>query len=110
MATSETTPAAMAIEETSDLGFIKATLIRMEQRLDELVAARTIKDWYSTEEFARMVDREDFTVREWARRGRIRAKKRNSGRGPHAEWVVSHDELLRYRREGLLPDVSRRPA
>jgi hypothetical protein len=49
------------------------------------------------------VERDRFTVREWARNGRIRAEKKLSGRGAHARWVVSHDELLRYQREGLLP-------
>ena len=38
-----------------------------------------------------------------ARHGRIRAEKRQSGRGKHCDWVIAHDELLRYRREGLLP-------
>lgn len=38
----------------------------------------------------------------WARLGRINAEKRNNGRGPFRSWVVSHAELLRYRREGLL--------
>lgn len=103
-------PAAVATGGESTGPGLDARLARIEQRLDELIAARTIKDWYSTVEFARLVDRNEFTVREWCRLGRINAKKSRSGRGPHASWVVSHDELQRYRREGLLPDLSRRPA
>jgi len=82
---------------------IDERLARIEQMLAALIERETIKDWYSTEEFARMVGKAEFTVREWARLGRIHAEKRQSGRGAHPAWVVSHQELLRYRREGLLP-------
>jgi excisionase family DNA binding protein len=84
--------------------------VDLEQRLEKieallcvLVERAQVRDWYTTEEFARLVGRDRFTVREWARQHRIRAAKKRSGRGAYAQWVVSHDELLRYRREGLLP-------
>lgn len=67
-------------------------------------------DWYDIDEFARLVEKAPFTVREWARLGRIHAEKRRSGRGAHPAWVVSHRELERYRREGLLPISGRKPA
>jgi Helix-turn-helix domain len=82
---------------------IEARLERMEALLMALVERETIKDWYSTDEFARLVGKAEFTVREWARLGRIHAEKRRSGRGAHPAWVVSHEELLRYRKDGLLP-------
>ena len=69
---------------------------------DLLVGQRTVKDWYSTDEIANILRRAEYTVREWCRQGRIRAKKKGSGRGKYQSWVVSHDELLRYQREGLL--------
>jgi hypothetical protein len=43
------------------------------------------------------------------RLGRIRALKKASGRGKHASWVIPHEELLRFQREGLLPDRRRQP-
>jgi excisionase family DNA binding protein len=70
---------------------------------DLLVSQRTVKDWYSTEEVAQLLSKSEFTVREWCRNGRIRAEKKGSGRGKYQSWVVSHAELLRIRREGLLP-------
>jgi hypothetical protein len=79
-------------------------LARMEQMLTVLVERQTIKDYYSTDEFAGLVGKKEFTVREWARLGRIHAEKRKSGRGAFASWVVSHQELLRYQQEGLLPE------
>ncbi|MBI1349441.1 helix-turn-helix domain-containing protein [bacterium] len=68
-----------------------------------LVQRQQTKDWYDIDEFARLVGKAPFTVREWARHGRIRAEKRKSGRGAYAAWVVSHAELQRYQREGLIP-------
>lgn len=78
-------------------------LDRIERMLSALIERETQRDWYTVEEFARLIGRESFTVREYCRLGRINAQKRQSGRGAHPAWVVSHLELQRYRREGLLP-------
>ncbi len=82
----------------------------VEERLDELrsmvlqlIERQTVKDFYEVEEFAKLVGKSCFTCREWCRLGRIRAEKKLSGRGAYARWVVTHVELLRYQREGLLP-------
>jgi hypothetical protein len=89
--------------------------VTVDERLDQieelllvLVERQQVRDWYTTEQVAQLVKKAEFTVREWCRLGRIRAEKRHSGRGAHPAWVVSHQELLRYQREGLLPDL--RPA
>jgi hypothetical protein len=81
---------------------IEERLEKMEAMLVFLVEQRTAKDWYSTGEFAQLVGKAEFTVREWARLGRIRAEKRLSGRGAFPAWCISHQEFLRYQREGLL--------
>jgi hypothetical protein len=52
---------------------------------------------------ARLLGKAEFTVREWCLLGRIRAEKRQSGRGAFPAWVIAHEELLRYQKEGLLP-------
>src|SRR5262245_63216976 len=78
-------------------------LDRLESMLSALVERETAKEWYSTDEFARAVGKAEFTVREWCRHGRVNAVKRSSGRGAHPAWAISHEELLRYRRHGLLP-------
>ena len=87
----------------------------LEKMLEKIVALlvvlvdrQAVKEFYEIEEFAKLVGKSCFTVREWARLGRIRADKKLSGRGAYARWVVSHAELLRYQKEGLLP--IRRPA
>ena len=82
---------------------IEERLERIESILVSLAEQQTIREWYTTDQLAQALGKAEFTVREWARRGRIRAKKRKSGRGAHASWVISHEELLRYQREGLLP-------
>ncbi len=78
-------------------------LERIESTLSLLAEKQSVKDWYTTDEVARMVRKAEFTVREWCRLGRMHAEKRISGRGAFPAWVISHQELLRYQREGLLP-------
>lgn len=78
-------------------------LDRIEQMISVLVERETVREWYTPLEFARQVGKAEFTVREWCRAGRVRSAKKGSGRGRFLAWVISHDELLRYRRDGLLP-------
>ena len=75
----------------------------IERLLRSLVERERVRQWYSVEEFAHIVGRSEFTCREWCRLRRIAAEKKASGRGKHMAWVISHDELIRYQREGLLP-------
>ena len=82
---------------------LRERLERIESLLALLVERQQTKEHYSTDEFARLVNKAEFTVREWCRLGRIHAEKRRSGRGAFPAWVISHDELTRYQRDGLLP-------
>jgi hypothetical protein len=86
--------AAMTVEER---------LEKIESLLVSLVEREQVREWYTTEEFARAVEKAEFTIREYCRLGRLNAEKRRSGRGAHPQWVLSHNELERYRRHGLLP-------
>lgn len=80
-------------------------LLRRLDRIEQLILdQKTVREWYTTEEFAERVGKAEFTVREWCRHGRIRAEKRKSGRGSFCSWAISHGEYLRYQREGLLPE------
>lgn len=81
---------------------LEERLAKIEAMLNVLVGRQQVREWYSVEEFARIVGRAEFTCREWCRAGRIIAQKKDSGRGAHTCWVISHSELLRYQREGLL--------
>lgn len=81
---------------------LEEKLDRIEQLLVVLVDRQQVREWYSVEEFARIVGRAEFTCREWCRHGRIKAEKKDSGRGAYAAWAISHAELLRFQREGLL--------
>ena len=78
-------------------------LDRIETVLQQLTTQRLMKEYYSTSEVAKRVKRSEFTVREWCRLGRIAAEKRACGRGRSKEWMIPHDELLRFQCEGLLP-------
>lgn len=89
--------------QPGDLQSVIAALGRIEEQLAELRSQQTIKDFYSTDELARRLGKAEFTVREYCRLGRIHASKRFSGRGKHPSWAISHTELLRIEKEGLLP-------
>ena len=85
---------------------IQDALSSMEVMLRRLLEKQQEQEWYSVAEFARLVARSEFTCRQWCRLGRICATKKASGRGAYLGWAISHEELLRYRREGLRPAVA----
>ena len=80
---------------------------RVERLLEEVADAvqgdATNREGYSTDEVAKILGKQPFTVREWCRLCRINAVKRPTGRGDSNEWEISPDELDRYRNHGLLP-------
>ena len=82
---------------------VEERLEKIESLLIVLVERQQVRDWYTTEEFSRAVGKAEFTIREYCRLGRLRAEKRQSGRGGFQQWVLSQGELERYRRNGLLP-------
>ena len=96
-------PTVTVEEAQAGLPELIERLDRMEAAIRVLVERQAVKDWYTTEEFARMVGKAEFTVREWCRLGRVRARKKPCGRGKGGEWLVAHEELTRLRNEGLLP-------
>jgi hypothetical protein len=82
---------------------VEERLEKIESLLVVLVERQQVREWYTTEEFARAVGKAEFTIREYARLGRLRAEKRQSGRGKYPQWALSHAEVVRFQREGLLP-------
>ena len=58
-------------------------LERIEEKLDSLIQQPLVKDFYSTAEVAKIVERSNFTVRQWCLNGPIRAEKRGSNLGRH---------------------------
>jgi len=83
------------------MNLLEERLERIEAMLVALVERQQVREWYSVDEFARVVGRSEFTCREWCRHGRISAEKKSSGRGAYAAWAISHSELQRFQREGL---------
>jgi hypothetical protein len=81
-------------------------LERIETLLQSLLKERTIKEWYTTAEVAKLLSKAEFTVREWCRLGRVRAQKKKCGRGVASEWIISHEELVRVQNQGLLLEAN----
>lgn len=76
----------------------------IEQALQTIANAHKVKDLYTTEEFATIVKTHPQTIRQHCVNQRIKASKLpHGGRGRVAEWRISHEELVRYQNEGLLP-------
>ncbi len=90
-------------EDVQSTSTLHETLVRIEQKVDALLSEAVPQDHYSVADAARIVDRSEFTVRQWCLQGRIHAEKRACGRGLTREWMISHEELQRFRSEGLLP-------
>ncbi len=82
-------------------------LARIEDSLNRLLTVGASQQLYSTADLAKLLNKSEFTVREWCRLGRVNAEKRACGRGNSKEWVVSHDELERIRSHGILPPEHR---
>ena len=82
---------------------VEERLEKIEAMLAVLVERQAVREWYTTEQVAQLLGKAEFTVREWCRNSRLKAEKRMSGRGAYPQWIISHAELLRYQREGLLP-------
>ena len=90
---------------------LASKLTRIESVLCDLHALvtnrQTIKDSYTTQEVAKILDKKPYTVREWCRLQRVNAFKAMCGRGCEEEWRINHEELLRIQNEGLLPPPER---
>jgi hypothetical protein len=84
-------------------GLVLERLERIETTLAALVEKQVVKDFYSTGEAAKFLRLAEFTVRNYCRLGRINGEKKGSGRGKFQSWVISHKELQRVLKEGLLP-------
>jgi hypothetical protein len=78
-------------------------LERLEQKLEALLQREVAKAYYTVDEFATLVGRRPFTVRQWCNLGRINAERSMTQTGPSLRWAISHEEYLRFQREGLLP-------
>jgi hypothetical protein len=83
---------------------LKAIRAFKNERLPRIVPQVCERAFRHSARVARGSRKQPFTVREWCRNGRINGDKSGSGRGSHASWVIIHEELLRYQREGLIPE------
>jgi hypothetical protein len=82
---------------------LKARFEKLETMLAVLIERQQVREYYTSEEFATLVGKAPWTLREYCRLGRLHATKRLCGKGGKASWVLSHEEYLRYQKEGLLP-------
>ena len=85
----------------------KQIVARVDRIEGAIPSAKEEKLWFSPEELAERMHRKPYTVREWARRGRIRAKKVEYCN----KWTIHRDEVERLLAGGmLLPEMEAQPA
>lgn len=89
---------------------IQRSLARIEIRLADLERPKPPvqnRSFYNVAEFAKLVGKSEYTVREWCRLYRINAEKSDSGHGDSKAWKIPANEVERYRDHGLLPIPSK---
>ena len=82
-------------------------LLFLEEKLSENQSQSPERDYYTVAEFAALVGKSIYTVREWCRLYRINAEKCDTGHGDSKAWKIPAAEVDRYRNHGLLPVPSR---
>lgn len=75
----------------------------IENNIAVLAQRQTVKEFYTTQDLCKMFGKAPYTVREWCRLGRIKAKKIRASCGGECEWRIPHEELVRLQNDGLLP-------
>ena len=81
---------------------IDQRLDRIESMLASLVERQTIRDWYPSRSSPGWWARPSSPAASGPGSAGSTGRSGNQG-GGHTAWVVSHEELLRYRKSGLLP-------
>lgn len=82
---------------------LEMLIVQMVEQMSKLLLGGGSQEWFTVGEFAKLVNRRPYTVRQWANEGRIHASKSRTRTGGAFEWVISRQELDRLRQEGLLP-------
>ena len=89
------------------LADVEAHLSKIEQQLEAVTVhddkpAKPERQYYGVAEFAKLVNRSEYSVREWCRLHRINAEKCEAGHGDSKAWKIPASELARYLDHGLL--------
>ena len=84
-----------AYPEGNPLMTIEEKLERIEEMLRVLVERQPVKEFYEIEEFAKLVHKAPFTVRQWARCQRILCVRSFDLGGPVSDSVNSPEEPVK---------------
>ena len=92
-------------EQIQDL--LEAIHAAVVERRDRPESKTASQQGFTPTEAAELLGKRPYTVREWCRLRRIKARKRPTGRGEAEEWEISFEEIERYKNHGLLPMPTR---
>jgi hypothetical protein len=89
----------LLVEQTQKLMEESRQMREQLDRMEKAQALSVVKEGYTVAEVAERVDRDEWTVRQWCNKGKVRARK-VSGRGQDGEWRIPHEEVRRIEAEG----------
>jgi excisionase family DNA binding protein len=91
----------MVMDSIASLDGLLSELQQIHAALDELreYVTGTVKSHLTVDECARTVGRSCYTVRDWIRRGRLRAE-RVTGTGPRGRLLIPREELRKLIAQG----------
>src|SRR4051812_22613727 len=78
----------MSVEDT--VRSLADEIKKMRDTLGEFMERHVVKDFYSTEEFAKLKRLEPKTVRDNLNAGRLNGVKRRDGHGRSQRWAIPH--------------------
>lgn len=82
----------LQVQIVSVLSGIERRLARLETKLDEIREQPGSKEWYTTSELAKLLNKSQFTIQErWCNEGRIECEKDEET----GKWRIPGDEVRR---------------
>lgn len=98
---SKSTSSVQLLVEAAVAKLVLPELRSIAAKMEEIAAKinKQRKEFYPVDEFASLMGRSAYTIRQWIGRGQLKAE-RVAGTGPKGRFLIPHSELQRMIGEG----------